>query len=55
MDNVEIYKHGTFQLKISYNMGYEKITKPDICNSQQYIISKPQNLIDFIIFMESRI
>jgi hypothetical protein len=27
---------------------YEKITKSDICNSEQCKLSKPQNLSDFV-------
>jgi hypothetical protein len=34
MDNIEIYKHAKFQLEIRYNMGYAKITKFDIYNSE---------------------
>jgi hypothetical protein len=33
MDNVEIYKRAKFQLKIPYNIGCAKITKPDIRSS----------------------
>jgi hypothetical protein len=55
MDNVEIYKHAKFQLEIPYNIGCAKITKYDIRNSEQYKISKRQNLSDFVIFVEPRI
>jgi hypothetical protein len=48
--NVEIYKHAKFQLKIRYNMGYAGITKSDMRKLLQ-----PQNLSDFVNFMESRI
>jgi hypothetical protein len=55
MGNDEIYKRAKFQLKIPYNIGCAKITKPDICSSEQCKLSKRQNLSDFIIFMELRI
>jgi hypothetical protein len=55
MDNVEIYKLENFQLKISYNVGCKKITKPDICSTEQCKLSKRQNLPYFVIFMESPI
>jgi hypothetical protein len=35
MYNVEIYKLAKFQLKIRFNVGCAKITKSDICNSEQ--------------------
>jgi hypothetical protein len=52
MDNVEIYKRAKFQLKIPRNMGCAKITKSDMCSSEQCKLSKPPNLSDFVIFME---
>jgi hypothetical protein len=55
MENVEIYKRAKFQLEIPYNVGCAKVTKSDICYSEQCILSKPQNLSDFVIFMEPRI
>jgi hypothetical protein len=50
--NVEIYKHAKFQLKIRYDVGCAKITKSDICNSEQCKVLQLQNLSDFINFVE---
>jgi hypothetical protein len=55
MYNVEIYKRAKFQLKIRYNVGYAKITKSDIRNSEQCKLLQPQNLSDFVNFVEPRI
>jgi hypothetical protein len=55
MDNVEIYKPANFQLKIHYNVSCAKITKSDICNSEQCKLLQPQNLSDFVNFVEPRI
>jgi hypothetical protein len=55
MDNVEIYKCAKFQLEIPYSVGCAKITKSEICSSEQCKLSKPQNRSDFVIFMEPRI
>jgi hypothetical protein len=55
MGNDGIYKRAKFQLKIPYNIGCAKITKPDICSSEQCKVSKRQNLSDFVIFIELRI
>jgi hypothetical protein len=54
MDNVEFNKPAKFQLERSYNGGCVKITKSDIYSSKRCKYSKPQNLSDFIIFMEPR-
>jgi hypothetical protein len=55
MGNIEIYKHAKYQLEIPCNMGCAKITKSDICSSEQRKLLKRQNLLDFVIFMESQI
>jgi hypothetical protein len=47
IENVEIYKCAKFQLEISYNIGYAKITKSDIRSSEQCKLST--------IFVEPRI
>jgi hypothetical protein len=52
MDNVEIYEHVKFQLKIRYNVGCAKVTKSDICNSERCKLLQPQNLSDFVNFVE---
>jgi hypothetical protein len=51
MDNVKICKRAKFQLEIPYNIGYAKITKSDIRSSEQYKLSKRQNLSYFGIFV----
>jgi hypothetical protein len=39
MDNIETYKRAKFQLKISYNIDCAKITKSDVCSSEQCKLS----------------
>jgi hypothetical protein len=55
MDNVEIYKRAKFQLQIGCNVGCVKIIKSDICTSEQCKLLQPQNLSNFVNFVEPRI
>jgi hypothetical protein len=50
--NVGFYKPGKFQIELHHILGYEKVTKSDIYNSEQCKLSKSQNLSDFFYFME---
>jgi hypothetical protein len=55
VDNVVIYNHENFQIKIPYILSSTKITNSDICNSEQCRFSKSHNLSEFIIFVQPRI
>jgi hypothetical protein len=39
MDNIETCKRAKFQFEIPYNIDCAKITKSDVCSSEQYKLS----------------
>jgi hypothetical protein len=55
VDNVVIYNHANFQVKIPYILSCAKMTNYHIYNSEQCKFLKSHNQSEFDIFVQTRI
>jgi hypothetical protein len=55
VDNVVIYNHENFQIKIPYILSSTKMTNSEICNSKHCRFSKSHNLSLLFFIIQSRI